>query len=267
MILLACIMLFPFFVMVTRSLMTWQEVASIPAHWFPEKINWKSYEGALSGEFLTYLKNTVIVLTVNVFGVVFSAYFVAYGFAKTEFKGKEVIFAFFLSTVMLPGIVGSLALYVTYHKIGWLNTLLPLTVPNLFGGGVMNIFLIRQFLLTVPKSYSDAARVDGANSFQISTRIVMPMVKPVLTLIGVNTFMGSWNDFTGPLMYIDTAHSEKFTLAVGIFQRFRGAVTAGEAMVNVQMAVCTLMMIPCLILFACFQKSLIEGVTLGGIKG
>lgn len=266
MLLIAGVLLFPFFVLVTRSFMTWQEATSIPTPVFPEALNWGSYMEAVAGEFFIYLKNTLIVLVFNVLGVTFSAYFVAYGFAKTEFFGKNIIFAIALATMMLPGIVTQLSLYVIYHKIGWLNTLFPMIIPPLFGGGMINIFLIRQYLMTIPKSYTEAAKVDGAKSFQICTRIIMPMAKPVMMLTAVNTFMACWNDFTTPLMYIDSTRTDKFTLAVGIFNRFRGAVTYREQAPNEQMALCVLLMIPSLILFAFFQKTLIEGVSLNGVK-
>ena len=133
MVLLAAILLFPFFVMLTRSFMTWKEATSYPVQILPEKLNFASYGEAISGDFFVYLKNTLIVLIVNVVGVTLSAYVVAYGFARIRFRGNGVLFAIALSTMMLPGIVSQVPLYVFYSKIGWLNTLLPLTIPPLFG--------------------------------------------------------------------------------------------------------------------------------------
>ena len=267
MLLLACVLLFPFFVMITRSFMTWREATSFPVKIFPKKLNFASYSEALNGDFFVYFKNTLIVLVVNVVGITLSAYLVAYGFARMRFKGKSILFAVALSTIMLPGIVSQVPLYVIYSKINWLNTLLPLTIPNLFGGGMVNIFLIRQYLRSIPRSYNEAAKIDGAGELRTCFSVIMPMVKPVLILTAVNTFMACWNDFTTPLMYIDSTASQYFTLAVGIYRRFVGAQSFREKAPNVQMALCTLMMIPSAIVFAVFQRSLIEGVTLTGIKG
>lgn len=265
--LLALILLFPFFVMLTRSFMTWKEATSFPVPILPEKLNFSSYAEALDGNFFVYLKNTLIVLVVNVVGVTLSAYIVSYGFARIRFKGNGICFAIALSTMMLPGIVSQVPLYVFYSKIGWLNTLYPLIIPPLFGGGMVNIFLIRQYLRTIPKSYNEAAKIDGASELRTCLEVIMPMVKPVLVLTAINTFMACWNDFTTPLMYIDSSASEKFTLAIGIYQRFVGAQSFKEKAPNVQMALCLLMMIPSLVIFSFFQRTLIEGVTLSGLKG
>ena len=267
MVILAAILLFPFFVMVTRSFMTWKEATSYPVHVLPEAFNLSSYTEAMNAEFFIYFKNTVIVLLINVIGGTMSAYIVSYGFARIRFEGNNVFFAISLSTMMLPGIVSQVPLYVVYSKIGWLNTLLPLTVPQLFGGGMVNIFLIRQYLRSIPQSYNEAAKIDGAAELRTCFEVILPMVKPVVLLTAVNTFMACWNDFTTPLMYIDSTASERFTLAVGIYYRFLGAVTNKEKAPNVQMALCILMMIPSLIVFGLFQRSLIEGVSLTGLKG
>ena len=267
MAILAVLLLFPFFVMLTRSFMTWKEATSYPVQIFPEALNFSSYAEAMNSDFFIYFKNTVIVLLVNVIGGTLSAYIVSYGFARIQFKGSNVFFGIALSTMMLPGIVSQVPLYVAYSKIGWLNTLLPLTIPQLFGGGMVNIFLIRQYLRSVPRSYNEAAKIDGASELRTCFEIILPMVKPVVLLTAVNTFMACWNDFTSPLMYIDSTATDQFTLAVGIYYRFLGALTNREKAPNVQMALCILMMIPSVIVFGFFQRSLIEGVSLTGLKG
>ena len=267
MAILAVLLLFPFFVMLTRSFMTWKEATSYPVQIFPEALNFSSYAEAMNSDFFIYFKNTVRVLLVNVIGGTLSAYIVSYGFARIQFKGSNVFFGIALSTMMLPGIVSQVPLYVAYSKIGWLNTLLPLTIPQLFGGGMVNIFLIRQYLRSVPRSYNEAAKIDGASELRTCFEIILPMVKPVVLLTAVNTFMACWNDFTSPLMYIDSTATDQFTLAVGIYYRFLGALTNREKAPNVQMALCILMMIPSVIVFGFFQRSLIEGVSLTGLKG
>lgn len=267
MALLAVILLFPFFVMLTRSFMTWQEATSYPVKIFPETWNFASYAEAMNGDFFVYFKNTVIVLLVNVVGGTLSAYLVSYGFARIRFKGNNILFGIALSTMMLPGIVSQVPLYVAYSKIGWLNTLLPLTIPQLFGGGMVNIFLIRQYLRSIPGSYNEAAKIDGASELRTCFSVILPMVKPVILLTAVSIFMACWNDFTTPLMYIDSTASEQFTLAVGVYYRFLGAVSNKDKAPNVQMALCVLMMIPSVVVFGFFQRSLIEGVSLTGLKG
>ena len=265
--LLAVILLFPFFMMLTRSFMTWKEATSVPVKVFPESLNFSSYAEAMNADFFVYCKDTLIVLAVNVIGGTLSAYIVSYGFARIRFKGNNILFAIALSTMMLPGIVSQVPLYVAYSKIGWLNTLLPLTVPQLFGGGMVNIFLIRQYLRSIPQSYNEAARIDGASELRTCFEVILPMVKPVILLTAVNTFMACWNDFTTPLMYIDSTAPEQFMLAVGVYYRFLGAISNKDKAPNVQMALCVLMMIPSVAVFAVFQRSLIEGVSLTGLKG
>lgn len=263
---IACVLLFPFFVMLTRSLMTAKEAVSIPSVLFPAKPNWESYASAMDEDFFVHFGNTMMVIACNVVFVPLSGYVVAFGFAKLKFVGSGVIFAIGMSTLMLPSIVCTIPLYILYNNLGWLNTLLPLIIPPMFGGGMMNIFLTHQFLRGIPNTYVEAARLDGAGSLRIAFSIIMPMAMPVVTYIAVNTFIASWNDFTGPLTYISVYYSERWTLAVSVFERFRG-LTGVESELNVQAALCVVMMIPSMILFAFFQKTLINGINMSGIKG
>ena len=266
--LLALVLLFPFFVMLSRSFMTLEEATDIPVRLFPSSLQFTNYVKAMDAKFFTHFGNTFLVIGCNVIFVPLSGFLVAYGFAKIKFAGSNVIFSIGMATLMMPSIVCTIPLYVFYSRLNWLNTLLPLIIPPMFGGGMMNIFLIHQFLRGIPNTYVEAAKLDGANELKIAFGIIAPLALPVITLVAVNTFIGTWNDFTGPLTYISRNASEKWTLAVAIYDRFRRA--GGDIVKKapqVQAALCVIMMIPSMILFAFFQKSLINGVSLSGIKG
>lgn len=265
--LLAFVLLFPFFVMLLRSFMTIEEATDIPVHLFPTSLKFSNYAEAMDEKFFKHFGNTLLVIGLNIVFVPLSGYMVAYGFAKIKFVGSNVIFSIGMATLMIPSIVCTIPLYVFYSKLGWLDTLLPLVIPPMFGGGMMNIFLMHQFLRGIPNTYVEAAKLDGANEFRIAFGIIAPLALPVITLVAVNTFIGTWNDFTGPLTYISRNASEKWTLAVAVFDRFRRASDIYERAPQVQAALCVIMMIPSMILFAFFQKSLINGVALSGIKG
>lgn len=261
--LIAIILFLPFFVLITRSLMGDREVITIPVRFFPSALNFDSYKEALDPTLLMYTKNTLIVVLTNIIFVPFSAALCAFGFSKMKFWGKEVIFAITLATVMLPSIVVQIPLYVMFVRFGWINTLLPLIIPGMFGGGALNIFLIRQFMRGVPNDLQEACTIDGGSWFRFFFQIMVPLCLPVIMLTMVNTFLGVWNDFMGPLIYLK--RPDTYTLAVGVFYRFLGG-TPAENLPNVQMAVGALMVIPPAIAFLLFQKQLVEGISLSGLK-
>ena len=220
-----------------------------------------------NAEYFRYLLNTIFVCLMNVLGVCFASSLCAYGLAKGRFKGKNVIFGIIMATVLLPSTITSIPLYIIYTKLNWTGTLYPLWLPVWFGGGAMNIFLVRQFMKGIPNSYSEAAILDGASSFQIYWSIVLPLVRPILIYLAVTTFFGCWNDYTGPLMYVADI-KESWTLSLALYKDFGiKQSTTNNNLANSQMAVGVLMMIPCVVLFAFFQKELMEGVAAIGIKG
>lgn len=265
MVLLLVFFLFPFAYMFLRSLMTGKE-SMIPENFFPSQITFESYKLALDVSLLRYFGNTLYVIVFNCIAVPVSAALCAYGFSKIKFQGSSILFSIVLATMMLPAITVQIPLFVIYVNLGWLDTLLPLTIPNLFGGGAVNIFLIRQFMKGIPNDILNAGKIDGASSFRIFWKIVIPLCFPVLMLIVVNTFIGVWNDFMGPLLYLRSDET-KFTLAIGIYKEFLGKLSSTKNFPSVQMAVGTLMVIPPAILFFIFQKQLIDGVTMTGLKG
>ena len=261
-ILLSFYFLFPFFFVITRSLMTISEVNSPSLVWFPAKPVWENY--AVIGNYFLYLKNTLIVVVINAVFLPISGAVIAFPFARYQFAGKKVMFSLLMSTVMLPWVVTSIPIYILYAKLGLLNKLASQWIGAFFGGGAMQIFLVIQYMRAVPKSLDEAAYIDGANKFVVFSKIVLPQCKNILVFYSVTTIIGRWNDYMGPLIYI--WDSEKFTLAVAFYVEYSFTGT-GAMLINEKMAMSVFMTLPSLILFAFFQKDMIEGVKIGGIKG
>lgn len=232
-------------------------------NFFPRQIAWDNfYKAVTSIDFFRYLLNTCKILVPVMIGTVLSSAIVAYGFSRFEFKGKRVWFLILLATMMLPGQVTMIPCYLIFRQLGWVNTVLPLTVPSFFGGGAFNIFLLRQFMSGIPKDFDEAARIDGAGAFKIFTCVMLPMCRPVLTAVGIFTFMGVWNDFNGPLIYL--YDQKKYTIALGL-AFFKGLYTSQW---NLMMAATVLVMLPVLILFFIAQDYIIDGISISsGTKG
>lgn len=265
-ILLSIFFLFPIYALVINSFMPDEQLLSYRALW-PEYFTLQPYTKMFNVQYLRYLINTLIVCVLNILGILSGASLCAYGLAKVKFKGKNIIFMAIMATVLLPGTVTSIPLYIIYNKIGWTGTLAPLWAPIWFGGGAMNIFLVRQFMKGVPNSYGEAAILDGASSFRIYLSIILPLIKPILIYLAVTTFFGCWNDYTGPLLYVNDNQSS-WTLSLALYKDFGiKQSTSNNNLANSQMAVGVMMMIPCVILFAFFQKELMEGIAAIGIKG
>ncbi len=263
-ILIAVVYFFPIYCLLIKSVMPDHQLLQLPSLW-PEELNLEPYKNAFTPEYMQYLGNTAIVCISNILGLCITAPLAAYAFAKLKFKGSNFMFGLILATVLLPGTVTAIPLYSIYLNIGWTGTLLPLSVPIWFGGGAMNIFLIRQFMKGIPDSYCEAAIIDGANSFQIYYKIVVPMIKPVLGYLAIMTFQGCWNDFQGPLMYV-SSNKESWTLSLALYKNFADLANATN-LPNVQMAVGVIMMIPIVLLFGFFNKQMVQGVSAIGIKG
>jgi multiple sugar transport system permease protein len=194
-------------------------------------------------------------------GTLLTSSLCAYGFARIRFPGRNFWFIATLASVMLPSQVTLIPLYIVFFRIGWLDTFLPLTVPVWFGGGAINIFLIRQFFLGIPVEIEDAARIDGANRLQIWWTIFLPLSLPALTTVAILSFQGTWADFYAPLIYLSS--SDNYTLALGM-SLFRSAYTEET---NYMMAISFLMTLPMILLFFFAQRYFISGVALGGVKG
>lgn len=259
-ILLGALFFIPFLWMILTSLKDNMEI--VRQNFFPKELVFANYPKALTTmPFLQYTVNTVTITVLNMIGTVLTASLVAYAFAKLRWKGRDIWFIIMLATMMLPSQVTQIPLFVLYKKLGWLNTYLPLIVGSYFGGGAFNIFLLRQFFSTLPNELSEAARIDGCSELRTFFNIVLPLCKPALATIAIFSFMGSWNDFFGPLIYL--TEPKKYTIALGLraFQGYSGVQW------NLLMAASVVTALPTLILFFCFQNYFVKGITLTGIKG
>jgi len=258
----AVIMILPFLWMISSSLKLEQRVFQYPPQWIPDPIQWINYYEALTVRpFHIYFKNTMIIAAFNQIAILLTASFCAYGFARIEFPGRDFWFGIVLATMMLPYFVVMVPHFIMFSRLGWIDTFLPLTVPYFFGGGAFNIFLFRQFFLTLPKELSDAARIDGCSEFGIYWRIVLPLSTPVFITVAIFTFLYTWNDFIGPLLYLSSP--DNLTVALGL-SGFRGAM---RNQWHLLMAASTAMTLPVIILFFILQRYFIRGVVMSGLKG
>lgn len=265
-VIFAVVLIFPYVFMVSKSLMTAEEAIRPNTVLLPAKTQWKNYAEILGDKgYISAFLHTMEVILFNGIAVPLSATFVAYGFARCKFVGKNFLFMFMLSTMMLPAVVTQISLYVFYSKINWINTLYPLTIPNLTGGGAIYIFLARSFIQSLPKDIDEAAKIDGAGPLRRYAVINLPLLKPVLIYIIINVFNAGWGDYYGPLIW---RINDQFpdTLAYKVFYFItEGAV--GNDKTNVRMAAGVVMSVVPAVLFFIFQKQLIEGVAMDGLKG
>jgi len=255
----------PFVWMLSTSLKPSGQVFSIPPTWFTRPLVWQNMLESLTamGEPVhRYFFNSTLLAVNAVIGTVISSAMVAFAFARLEFPGKKVFFLLILSTLMIPFAVTMIPQFILWRMLGWLDTYKPLMVPAWLGGGPFFIFLLRQFFLTIPKEYDEAAKIDGAPYWDIFWRIILPLSKPALATVAVFTFVGTWNDFMGPLIIISSR--QNFTLALYL-AAFNLPLQATPW--NLYMAAATIMMAPTLILYFFAQKLFIQGITLTGIKG
>ncbi len=258
----AVLMMLPLIWMVSSSLKLEQRVFEFPPQLVPNPVRWANYKDALTYKpFHIYLRNTLLIVILNEVAIVLSSSFCAYGFARVRFPGRDLWFAIVLGTMMVPGVVLMVPSFVIFSRLEWIDTFLPLTVPVFFGGGAFNIFLLRQFFRSIPEDLADAARIDGCNEFSIYGRIMMPLAKPALTTVAIFTFINAWNDFMGPLLYLNSP--EKFTVSVGL-ATFRSVMYTRW---DLLMAASTTMTLPIIIVFFLAQRYFVQGVVLTGLKG
>jgi multiple sugar transport system permease protein len=209
---------------------------------------------------LVYLKNTLILVVLNVIGTILSSSIVAYAFARMRFPGKNVLFLVLLSTMMLPAAVTLIPQFLIFRSLGWIDTLRPLWVTA-FLGSAFNIFLLRQFFMTIPLELEDAAKIDGCSYLRTFWQVMLPQIKPALAVVAIWTFLAAWNNFLGPLIYVNSPENMPISYAVQLFQSDR----TNEP--GLLMAFATMAMIPVLLVFFFAQKYFIEGVTLSGLGG
>ena len=257
----AILFLMPFLWMFSTSLKASNEIFIFPPRWIPDPIHWENYAEALAlAPFGLYLQNTLIITLGNMLGNLVSCTLAAYGFARLRARGKNFLFLLMLGTIMLPNWVTLIPQYILFTSIGWSNSFAPLMVPAWFGWPFF-IFLLRQFFMTIPKDLEESARLDGASNFGIFWRIFLPLSKPALATIAVLAFIGNWNNFLAPLIYL--RDTDLHTLAIAI-NRFRGQYAIYY---NYMMAVSILVIIPVIIIFFISQRFIVKGIVTTGLKG
>jgi len=262
-IVLSILFAFPFFWMLSSALKPEYQIFVWPPQWIPDPIMWSNFREALGNPLLPFhlfFRNTMIIEVAVLSGRLLSCTLVAYGFARLKAPGKEVLFTILLATLMLPAPVTMIPKFILFNKLGWVNTFLPLTVPAWFGEAYA-IFLMRQFFMSIPRELEEAARIDGASTFQVIRYVIVPLSVPVLTVIAVLTFKDNWNDFMNPLIYLNDA--KLYTLAVGL-AFFNGQF---DVQMNLLMAASVVVILPLVILFFIAQRAFVEGITLTGLKG
>lgn len=257
-----CFFLFPFFWVASSSLQSTHEQQSLPLTWWPSSPQWHNFRVAWQvAPFTSYLVHSLIIVVCVTIGSVASASFVAYGLARCRFPGREFWFTAILSTMMLPGTVTLIPIYLVFKDLGWLDTFYPLIVPAFFGGGPFNIFLLRQFILGIPRELDEAARVDGAGHLRIYAHIILPSIKPALAVTAWMTALAAWGDLFGPLIFLTSP--ENWTLALAIYQ-FPAMQPPGWGD-QLVMSIALIVMLPVVVGFFFLQRWLIEGVNLTGV--
>jgi multiple sugar transport system permease protein len=265
------LMLLPFAWLVSTSLKEQGTELVVPPVWIPNPIVWQNYPKALSQlPFIipapgtgwhSLLNNTLFITGATLLGALTTASMAAYAFSRLRFRWRSALFAVCLSTLMLPNVVTLIPQFILFKDLGWINTFAPLIVPSFFGGGAFNIFLIRQFFMTIPYELEEASRIDGASSLRIWWSIMLPLSKPALGTVAIFGIIFHWNDFLGPLIYLNS--QQYYTLALGL-QSFQGAY-GGDF--NLMMAASTVMIIPIMVLFFFAQRFFMQGIALTGMGG
>lgn len=251
----------PFYWMVMSSLKPIDEIFTFPIQWWPKVPQWQNYVDAFTFlPFGSYLWNSAKITVLNIIGTLFSCTLAAYGFARLQFKGRNVLFMLILGTMMLPAQVSIIPLFVMFSRMRWINTYYPLIVPSFFGNALY-IFMMRQYFTTIPVELEEAARIDGCGYLRTFLTIFLPLCKPVLVTVTLFTFMGVWNDFFNPLLYINSPHLNTVALGLAQYQSEFGSYW------HLMMASSVVAILPCLLIFFFFQRYFVEGIAATGLKG
>jgi ABC-type glycerol-3-phosphate transport system permease component len=261
-LILGTAILLPFFWTLSSSLKPFGAPIRFPPEFIPKVLVWTNYPKVfVMIPFMNFFKNSVIVSGLAVLGELLSASLVAYSFARLRFPGRNTLFIVVLTTMMIPFPVTMVPTFIVFKLLGAIGTFIPLVLPPYFGPA-FSIFMLRQFFLTINPELDEAAKVDGANEFTIYWRIILPLAKPALATIAIFSFMANWNDFMGPLIYLN--NSDLYTLALGVnyLRNFRGG---GD--LSVQMAASVMFMAPCILLYFIAQRNIVQGIVTTGLKG
>ena len=261
-IILAIVFATPLIWLLSTSLKGDAQMAAWPPVWLPTPLHWDNFSLAwTSGNFGIYFLNTTLITVLATLGQLIAASMAAFGFARLRFPARDFLFGLLLATLMLPYVVTLIPTYILFKNLGWLDSFKPLIIPAYFGGGAFYIFLLRQFFKTLPPELFEQAIIDGASSYRIYLQILLPLSKPALSTVAIFGFMQHWNDFLGPLIYLNSP--EKFTLTLGL-RRF---MSLTEVHFQEMMAMALLMTLPVLLVFFFFQQYFIQGVVMSGLKG
>jgi ABC-type glycerol-3-phosphate transport system permease component len=256
----AFLLMIPLVWMLSTSLKEPGDVLKYPPEWIPNPVRWSNYVEAMTqpyAPFGIFLKNTLIKTVFGMLGQLLSASMVAFSFARLRWSGRDVLFLVVLATLMLPYQVTMIPVFILMKNLGWVDTLLPLIVPFFFGGGAFYIFLFRQFMMTIPLELDDAAKIDGCTTFGLYARIILPLSRPVLVTASIFSFLAHWNDFIGPLIYLNSTENYTLSLGLRILQGYGGY---GIQRWHLLMAASLMVMAPVLALFFFAQRYFIQGV-------
>jgi multiple sugar transport system permease protein len=263
----AAIVLVPFWWMIKTSLTAETRLFDFPPQLFPDPVVWRNYIeawNALPVSFTRFTANTIFITVLAMTAEIFTCSLVAYGFARFRFPGRNFLFILMLSTMMLPGVVTLVPTFILWRELELIDTYDPIILGAWFAWGPSYIFLLRQFFLSLPREIEEAARLDGANTFQIYWHIMLPLVKPALLAIAVLSFIGNWNNFMGPLIYLNSGEKYPLIMALKFFEQ---SLSKEAPLFHYMMAMTTMMSVPLLALYFFMQRTLIEGITAGAVKG
>jgi multiple sugar transport system permease protein len=256
----------PLILMVSTSLKSYTEINQYPPTFLPNEVIVSNYPEAWNyrnTNFPRWTFNTVFIIVATLPGVLVTSSLCAYGFARLKFPGRNLWFILVLASIMLPPQVTLIPLYILFHKLGWLNTFAPLIIPAWFGGGALNIFLLRQFFMQIPRELDEAAIIDGAGHLMIWWRIYVPLSRPAMISVALLTVLGIWNDFLGPFIYLTTPDNYTLALGLNVFRNVFPSIVRNDLV----MAISSLMVLPMIILFLIAQRYIVQGFVTSGLKG
>jgi len=265
-IILASVFMIPFLWSLASSLKSPDEIYLFPPKLVPSVPRWANYARVFHyAPFGKFALNTLTVTAFSLLGSLISCTLVAFGLSSFRFPGRDIMFGIVLSTLILPWQVTMIPRYLMFKQLGWLDTLMPLFVPSFFATSAFNVFLLRQFFLTLPRELLDAAHVDGASVPRIYWSIILPLSVPALTTVAIFVFLSSWEDFIGPLIYLQT--TDNFTLSLGLRYFQQAPMERNEPREHLLMAASLMMTLPCVLVFFAAQRYFVQGVVMTGLKG
>lgn len=254
--------LFPFYWMLRTALVGSDYLFEIEPTFIPKKFEFHNFIDALQAQpFDRFFMNSIIITVANIVGVLLTSSLCAYGFSRIDWPGRDKVFGIMLTALMLPFAVVMIPQFIGWRMLNLTDTLWPLIIPAFFGGGLFNIFLLRQFFMGIPRDLDEAAYMDGASHFTVYSRIIVPLSSQSLIVVGLFTFLNNWNDYLAPMIYLSS--EKNYTLMLGL-TLFQGAYSSQW---NLMMAAVSIVVLPSLIIFLFAQRYFIQGITMTGVKG